>query len=195
MKGSLSMCKRVMGSVIAGILCLAFAAASPAGAADNYSVDRVHSGVTFKIKHFDLAWLPGRFNEFSGNFTIDPADASKCSFALDIKATSVDTNEQKRNDHLRSPDFFNVKQFPNITFKSTSVKAIKGGYEVTGDLNMHGVTKPVTFALVGGGAGPKGRTGFSTELSLKRSEFGITGFPDMLSDEVHVAVAFEGTKS
>jgi polyisoprenoid-binding protein YceI len=190
------MCKRFLGPVFTGILCLAFTAASPARAADNYTVDSVHSGVTFKILHFGLAWLPGRFNEFSGNFTIDAADPSKCSFALDIKATSVDTNNQKRNDHLRSPDFFNVKQFPNITFKSTAVKAIKGGYEVKGNLNMHGVTKPVTFAMVGGGSAQNGmRTGFSTELTLKRSDFGITTFPDMLSDEVHVAVAFEGTKS
>jgi polyisoprenoid-binding protein YceI len=190
------MAQRLFGLVSAGILSVLFVSSSPVTAADNYSVDSVHSGVTFKILHFGLAWLPGRFNEFSGNFTIDPADASKCAFALDIIATSVDTNNPKRNDHLRSPDFFDVKQFPKITFKSTAVKAVKGGYEVAGNLNMHGVTKPVTFTIVGGGSAQKGmRTGFSTELILKRSDFGITTFPDMLGDEVHVAVAFEGTKS
>ena len=82
---------------------------------------------------------------------IDPDDASKCSFAMAIKTESVNTNNPKRDDHLRSPDFFNVKQFPAVSFKSTSVKAIKNGYEVTGELTLHGVTKPVKFELVGGG--------------------------------------------
>jgi len=190
---------RVLGSIIAGILVWLFGAAAPALAADDYVVDSVHSGVTFKIKHFELAWIPGRFNDFSGTFSIDAADPGKCTFSLDIKAESVDTNNEKRNAHLRTPDFFNVKQFPMITFKSTAVKAIKGGYEVTGNLNMHGVTKSVTFPLLGGGKAefPPGmpRTGFSTELILKRTDFGITSFPQMLGDDVHVAVSFEGTKN
>src|SRR5262249_10177648 len=96
------------------------------------------------------------------------------------------------------PDFFNVKQFPTISFKSTAVKAGKDGYEVTGDLTMHGVTKPVTFALVGGRSAqfPKGvqRTGFSTEFVLKRADFGIDKFGEALGEDVPVAVSFEGTK-
>src|SRR5262249_20521453 len=97
--------------------------------ADDYELDTMHAGVNFKVSHLGLSWIYGRFNDFSGSFTLDPADATKCSFSLDIKATSVDTNNKKRDDHLRSPDFFNVKQYPNITFKSTAVKAIKDGYE------------------------------------------------------------------
>jgi polyisoprenoid-binding protein YceI len=174
-----------------------FALAAPAQAADEYTVDTAHASVTFKISHIGLSWVYGRFNEFSGSFTIDP-DPAKCSFALTIKAASIDTANPKRDDHLRSPDFFNVKQFPTISFKSTAVKAGKDGYEVTGDLTMHGVTKPVTFALVGGRSAqfPKGvqRTGFSTEFVLKRADFGIDKFGEALGEDVPVAVSFEGTK-
>jgi polyisoprenoid-binding protein YceI len=165
--------------------------------ADDYAVDPMHSGVTFKISHLGLSWVYGRFNDFSGSFTIDP-DPAKCSFSLTIKTESIDTNNAKRDEHLRSPDFFNAKQFPAITFKSTAVKAIKDGFEVTGDLTLHGETKPVRFALLGGRKAefPKGvqRTGFAMELVLKRSEFGMTRFAEALGDEVHVAISFEGTK-
>ncbi len=180
--------KRFVGSLVVAVLCTVGGDA-PARA-DDYAVDAVHSSVTFKISHLGLSWVHGRFNEFSGGFTID-ADAGKCAFTLAIKAESVDTNQSKRDDHLRGPDFFNVKQFPAISFKSTAVKATKDGYEVTGDLTMHGMTKPVTFALVGGKKAefPKG-----VELTLKRSEFDMDKFTDALGDEAHVAISFEGAK-
>jgi polyisoprenoid-binding protein YceI len=166
--------------------------------ADNYAIDPAHSGVTFQISHLGLSWIHGRFDQFSGNFTIDPSDPTKSSFTMTIKPESIDTNQSKRDNHLRSPDFFNVKQFPAITFNSTSVKPIEKGYEVTGDLTLHGTTKPVTFSLKGGGTAefPKGvqRTGYSTQLVLKRSEFGIEKFPQMLGDDVYIAISFEGTK-
>ena len=137
-------------------------------------------------------------NEFSGNFTIDPDDASRSSFGLAVRTQSVDTNNAKRDGHLRSPDFFNVKQFPDLTFKSTAVEAIKDGYRVTGDLTMHGVTRSVTFTLVGGRKAefPKGmqRTGFSTELALKRTEFGMDKMTEAIGDDVHISVSFEGVK-
>jgi len=171
--------------------------ALPARAADEYAVDAAHAGVSFKISHAGLSWIPGRFNKFAGSFTLDPEPA-KCSFALTINADSIDTNNQARDNHLRGGDFFNVKQFPAITFQSTAVKPAKDGYEVTGNLTMHGVTKSITFPLVGGRKTefPKGvqRTGFSTELILKRSEFGFDKFPEMLGDDVHIGVSFEGTK-
>jgi polyisoprenoid-binding protein YceI len=167
------------------------------GRADDYAVDAVHGGVTFKISHLGLSWVYGRFNDVSGAFTIDP-DPAKCSFLLNIKTESIDTNNAKRDEHLRSPDFFNAKQFPTIAFKSTAVKAIDNGYEVTGDLTLHGETKPVKFALLGGKKAefPKGtqRTGFSTELVIKRSEFGMEKFKEALGDDVHIAISFEGTK-
>jgi polyisoprenoid-binding protein YceI len=187
--------KRFAGCVFA-ILVSVFGPVS-ARAADEYAVDAAHAGVNFKISHLGLSWVYGRFNDFAGNFTIDP-EAGKCSFELTIKTESIDTANQKRDEHLRSPDFFNAKQFPTIAFKSTSVKANKDGYEVTGDLTLHGTTKPVTFPLLGGKSAefPKGvqRTGFSTDLTIKRSEFGIDKFGMAIGDVVHISISFEGTK-
>lgn len=169
-----------------------------AATADDYTIDAVHSGVTFQISHLGLSWIHGRFDRFAGDFTIDNSDATRSSFTLNIRPESVDTNNSKRDDHLRSPDFFNVKQFPTISFASTSVKPIEGGYEVTGNLTLHGTTKPLVFTLKGGRSAefPKGhqRTGYSTELVLKRSDFGIDKFREMLGDDVYVAISFEGVK-
>src|SRR5262249_45991620 len=144
-------------------------------------------------------YVHGRFNKFSGAFTIDKADPSKCAFELTIQTDSVDSNNAARDKHLRSPDFFNVEQFPTIAFKSTAVKAIEGGYEVTGDLTMHGTKKPITIQLKGGKAAefPKGmpRTGFWSEgLTLKRSDFGMDKFVGLLGDTIYVSVSAEGTK-
>jgi polyisoprenoid-binding protein YceI len=184
-------------AVLAAVL-LATLGAATARAADDYNVDASHAGVHFKIGHLGLSWTYGRFNDVSGSFTIDP-DASKCSFALAIKAQSIDTNNARRDEHLRSPDFFNVKQYPSITFQSTAVQAIQAGYQVTGNLTMHGTTKQVSFALYGGRKAefPKGvqRTGYSTELVIKRSEYGMVDkMAGAVGDEVYIAISFEGTK-
>jgi polyisoprenoid-binding protein YceI len=165
--------------------------------ADDYVIDAVHSGVTFRISHLNLSHIFGRFNNFSGSFTLDSSDPARSSFKLEIKSASIDTNNAGRDNHLRGPDFFNTRQFPAIKFVSTSVKPIEGGYEVTGDLTMHGETKPVTFALKGGRTADfQGgqRTGFSTELMLKRSDFGISKFTNMLGDEVYVSIGLEAAK-
>src|SRR2546423_462462 len=99
---------------------VAFVLATPALSADDYTIDTAHSGVSFKISHLGLSWIQGRFNEFAGTFTLDEQDATgaKTAFSLTIKADSIDTNNPKRDSHLRSQDFLNAKQFPGITFKS-----------------------------------------------------------------------------
>jgi polyisoprenoid-binding protein YceI len=190
--------KVLMGLIFAGALFGAAGAAAPARAADDYAIDTMHASVNFKISHLGLSWVHGRFNDLSGGFAIDPDDAGKCSFQMTIKAESVDTGMPKRDDHLRSGDFFNAKQFPTLSFKSTSVKAIKDGYEVKGDLSLHGVTKEVTLNLVGGRKAefPKGvqRTGYSGELTIKRSEFGMDKLTEAIGDDVYISVSFEGTK-
>jgi polyisoprenoid-binding protein YceI len=188
--------KQFLQMALAGVLSFGLGTVVKA---DDYTIDAVHSGVSFQISHVGLAYIHGRFDDFSGNFTIDTSDPSKSAFSLSIKSESVDTNNSKRDDHLRSPDFFNVKQFPTISFTSTSVKPIDGGYEVTGDLTIHGATKPVTFSLKGGASAefPKGvsRTGFSTsQFVVKRSDFGVGKPMPVLGDEVYVSISFEGTK-
>jgi polyisoprenoid-binding protein YceI len=154
--------------------CAAVFLALPAFAADEYAYDGVHSSVGFKARFLDISWIQGRFNDVSGKFILDRDDPAKSSFTLSIKVDSVDTANAKRDEHLRQPDYFDSKQFPTIDFKSTKVKGVPGGYEVTGDFTMHGVTKPVTFMFLGGReitAMGKKRVGFAAELKLKRSDF------------------------
>ncbi len=162
--------------------------------ADNFALDTAHTGVTFKVAHMGLSQTFGRFNAVSGSFVVD---GPKSSFELAIKSTSVDTGNTARDEHLRGPDFFNVKQYPNMSFKSTSVKAIESGFEVTGDFTMHGVTKSISFLLKGGKmVEMRGalHTGFSTDLVLKRSDFGMDKLKDAIGDEVAVSISFEGVK-
>jgi polyisoprenoid-binding protein YceI len=182
---------------IAAGLCIV-AGAAPADAADDYTFDPVHSSVSFKARHLDISWIHGRFNDVSGKYSLDRENPAKSTFELSIKADSVDTANVKRDEHLRQPDYFDTKQYPTIDFKSTSVKAVKGGYELTGDFTMHGTTKKITFVVQGGKEiefmGTK-RTGFSTELKLKRSDYGFdkSGIGP-IGDEALIFIDFEGTR-
>ena len=172
----------------------------PVRAADNYTVDPVHSSSVFRIIHAGIAPFWGRFNEPMGSFTIDDADPTKSTFNVELTTDKVDTNNDKRNAHLKSPDFFNAKQYPKITFTSTSVKKGQGDnmLEVTGDLMMHGVKKPITVQveLTGKGEFPPKvqRAGVEANFVVKTSDFEIKGMPGALSDEVKVVVSLEGIK-
>ncbi len=151
-------------------------AAKPVIGADEYEYDQVHSSVSFKARHLDISWIHGRFNDVAGKFVLDREEPSKSTFQLTIQADSVDTANKARDEHLRQPDYFDTKQFPTIEFKSKKVRPIKGGYAVTGDFTMHGTTNEITLVLMGGKEhefkGTK-RVAFSTELSLKRSDYGF----------------------
>ncbi len=169
-----------------------------ASAADEYDYDLVHSSVSFKARHLDISWIHGRFNEVSGKFSLDREDPSKLTFALTIMADSVDTANKARDEHLRQPDYFDTKQYPTIEFKSTSVKPIDGGYEVTGDFTMHGTTKQITFNMMGGKEhdfrGTK-RVGFSTELSVKRSDYGFdSNAIGPIGDKALIMIDCEGVR-
>src|SRR5262249_24346782 len=129
---------------------LVVAAVASLAAADSFSVDPVHSSISFQIEHFGISYVHGRFNKMKGEFSIEKGDPSKSSITLNIETDSVDTNNEGRDKHLKSADFFNTKQFPTIEFKSKSLKAVKDGYEVTGDLTMHGETKDISIKLNGG---------------------------------------------
>lgn len=177
---------------------LSLGASSASAAPDAYDVDAVHSTVIFRIQHMKAGYTYGRFNELSGKLVLDEANPSASSIQVEVKATSVDTNDKKRDDHLRSPDFFNVAQFPTMTFSSTSVKANGTKFDVTGDLTMHGVTKSVTVAMekTGAGSDPWGfvRVGFEGTLTVKRSEYGMDKMLEGVGDEVRLTLAFEGAR-
>jgi polyisoprenoid-binding protein YceI len=177
---------------------LAFAATTVAQA-DSFKIDPVHSAILFKIGHFGVGNVYGRFDTFSGTFTLDQNDPSKDTVSVEIKTDSVDTNFADRDKHIKSPDFFNAAQFPTATFKSTSVKKVDDkNYEVTGDFTLRGVTKPLTLSVqaIGSGPGPKGefRSGWQATGTLKRSDFEVKTFLPAVSDEVGLIIAAEGIK-
>jgi len=167
-------------------------------AADEYDYDLVHSSVSFKARHLDISWIHGRFNEVAGKFSLDREQPSKSTFELTINTDSVDTANKARDEHLRQPDYFDTKQFPTIEFKSTSTKAIEGGYEVTGDFTMHGTTKKITIVLKGGKEHDfkkAKRVAFSTELTLKRSDFGFDkNAIGPIGDEALIMIDCEGVR-
>ncbi len=163
--------------------------------APSYSVDGVHSSVVFKIKHMGVSYFYGRFNTPGGEFRFDPLDAGACAFEIKLKTANIDTGNGRRDGHLKSADFFNAKQFPDVTFNSTKVRKSGDTYQVTGDLTMHGVTKSITVPLkhVGTRSGQRGTlSGFDTTFVVSRSDFGINYMPDGLGDEVTIMMGIEG---
>ncbi len=183
-------------------LALALAAAVPQDKKPpmppgDFKIDAVHSIVLFKIKHASTSWQFGRFDTIDGSFSIDTAKPEASKVDIKIDAESIDTNNKHRDDDLRGPNFFDVKQFPTATFKSTKV-AKKGDdvLAVTGDLMIHGVTKSVTIDMqYTGSAEMMGfRTGFFGTLDIKRTDYGIKAMLDGLSDEVQLTLTFEGTQ-
>lgn len=163
-----------------------------------FQVDKVHSSTIFGIKHLGVGYTYGRFNTISGQFMIDPKNPAGGTVEITIKTESIDTGDEGRDKHLRGSDFFNVKVFPDATFKSTSLKSDGEAIEMTGDLTIHGVTKKITVPVefVGEGADPWGnhRAGFHTEFTINRSDFGIAYMPEGLGEEVRMIVAIEGVQ-
>jgi polyisoprenoid-binding protein YceI len=165
----------------------------------NYEIDPVHSTFLFRVKHADVGYTYGRFNDFSGTLVVDEEEPANAKVSLSIQVKSVDTNNEKRDQHLRSPDFFNVNQFPTMTFESTSVRAAgEGRYTVTGNLTLHGVTKEVAIEMTktGEGEGPGGGylIGFEGATSINRSEFGMDKMLNAVSDKIWITVAIEAKR-
>ena len=178
-------------------LLLAALLLAPASA-ETYTIDPSHSNVTFRIRHL-LSEMEGRFNEITGTVDYDPAkpEAAKVSFAVQTK--SIDTANTKRDDHLRSADFFDVTKFPEATFVSKSVKKIDDkNLEVSGDFTLHGVTKPLTVQVrIYGPADTAAgkRLGAGTEFKIDRRVFGVNSYADpkaVLGDEVTMRINVEG---
>lgn len=178
--------------------------ASPALGADTYVIDKGHSEVGFQIRHL-MAKVRGRFTDFQGQIQADPAKPEASSVELTIQATSIDTANPNRDKDLRGADFFDVEKHPQITFKSTRIKAKgKDSYDVTGVLTMRGVSREVTLpvSFLGFMKDQRGneRVGFETAITLNRKDFGIVWNRTLdaggvlLGDEVYISINLEARK-
>ena len=168
-------------------------------AVTRYKIDKGHSAMNWKIKHMGVSYTYGRFNEFNGMFAIDDADLAKSKIEIDISADSIDSNDEGRDKHLRSPEFFNVEKYPSITFESTKItKAADKSYRVVGNFTLLGVTKEVVIRMtkIGEGKDFRGnyRMGFDGQVVIKRSAFGMTAMLKGIGDNVHITLGVEGIR-
>ncbi|WP_462380129.1 YceI family protein [Pseudomonas sp. Marseille-QA0892] len=174
--------------------------AGQAMAAD-YVIDKEgqHAFVNFKISHLGYSWLYGTFKDFDGTFSFDEKQPEASKITVNLRTASVDTNHAERDKHIRSADFLNADKNPTATFTSTAVKSTgEGTADVTGDLTLNGVTKPVVInaKLIGEGSDPWGghRAGFEGTTTLKLKDFNIEKDLGPASQEVELIISFEGVR-
>ena len=161
-----------------------------------FGIDLSHSSIHFDVEHLGVSRAWGRFDEFEGQFTLGEG-ADDMSVELTAKTESVNTNDAKRDEHLRSADFFNARQFPELKFVSTGVeKTGKDSYTLTGDLTMLGTKKSIEaeMTMIGRGADPWGgtRAGAMATFTIDRFDYGMETYEGTLGKEVNVRVDLEG---
>lgn len=167
-------------------------------AADTYTIDPDHTYVTFAVSHLGMSTMHGRINSTGGSFTLD-MDAKTGSITVDLDPASIDTGQQKRDDHLRSPDFLNVVEFPEAGFASSSVSLTDTGGTVEGNLTLLGQSKPVTLTITGWNCGDhpfskKPMCGFDAQTTIKRSDWGVNYGIPAIGEELTLFVELEGYK-
>lgn len=169
-----------------------------------WKLDTSHTTVGFSVPHLVVSSVDGRFKEATATIKLDDADLTKSTVSVDINAGSIDTGDQKRDDHLKSPDFFDTKKFPKLTFKSTKIAKAGAGYKLTGDLTIRDVTKSVTLdaTLSAPVKTPWGNQARAAKVTgkIKRGDFGLkwnkaleTGGV-VVGDDVTIDVKAEVTK-
>jgi polyisoprenoid-binding protein YceI len=185
-------------SAIAPILLSGLAVVSASAQTSTWKIDSAHSGVEFRILHLGVSHVSGTFSKPTGVIHLDEKDITKSSVEATIDVSTLSTGNDGRDTHLKSPDFFNVAQFPTIAFKSTSIVKDGGKLKLIGDLTLAGVTKPVTLAVDGPAAPQKGMhdtivSGFSATGTLSRKDFNFGskfGAP-ILGDDVTFTIDLE----
>ena len=187
-------------AVLLGTSTLLIGTIAPGAKAKTYTIDNDHTAVVFRVNHLGFSNVFGRFNDLAGAVDFD-GDWSAGKVELTIQTASIDTAVAQRDDHLRSPDFFNAVEFPTIRFESTGVK--KDGDQrgtLTGNLTLLGVTKPVTLDVTFNKVGPHPSpqmagvevAGFSAKTTVKRSEFGMKTFLPGVGDDIEIWLEVEG---
>lgn len=190
--------KKFLAALLAGF-CLT--AAQPSYAeVENYTFDKAHTQIFFTVNHLGFSNSTGKFLDFDGGFTFDQAEPAKSSVEVTIKTGGINMDDAKWDEHLKGTDFFNVEKFPDMTFKSTAVEVTgENTANITGDLTLLGVTKPVVLAVTHNKSGKhpfgdKYVSGFSATATLKRSDFGMNYGLPMVGDEVKIHIEVEGDR-
>lgn len=170
-----------------------------------WKIDPAHTHVEFAVKHMMIATVKGRFSEVTGEIQLDEGTLPNSKVNIDINVASIDTREPQRDAHLRSADFFDVEKSSKMTFRGRAIEGPLDEFKLTGDLTIHGITRPVTFDVTheGRGKDPWGgaRIGFSATGKIKRSDFGLTwnaaletgGF--LVGDDVKISIDVEAVKA
>jgi len=195
-----SMKSTILSLIAAAGLCLAN---TPSHAqASSWTIDPAHSSAEFQIRHLGVSNVRGSLTGLKGTVLLDEKDITKSSVNATMETSTVSTSNDGRDKHLKSPEFFDVGKFPQMTFKSTSFSNAGGKLQMIGDLTLNGVTKPVTLDVDGPappqkGMGGKTVSGFSATGTLKRSDynFGAKYGPPMIGDEVKFTIDVEIGKS
>jgi polyisoprenoid-binding protein YceI len=186
--------RRILMALVLGTL----AAVAPALAAtETFQLDKAHSLMGFRVRHI-VTKVEGRFKSFEGTIWIDRQNPATSKVEITIQAASIDTANESRDNDLRSANYFDVAQYPTITFKSTKIEP-KGNdlYEVTGDFAMHGVTKTIRVPVKHLGFGKMGKfekAGFEVALPISRKDYGITSGSPVVGDEVEINIQVEANK-
>jgi polyisoprenoid-binding protein YceI len=197
--------KSVRMSGWAAAVLLAVGAGAMQAQVKEFKIDPNHSEADFSIKHLGVSTVHGSLHGVNGTVKFDPADPTKSSVEATIDVTTVSTGVAARDTHLKSPDFFDTAQFSTMTFKSTSVSKVSGGYAITGDLTMHGVTKVVVLNLETPGkeevdAKGKAHRGFVATTTINRRDFGLKwggALPSgdaMVGDDVKIEIDIEAAQ-
>jgi polyisoprenoid-binding protein YceI len=188
------------------VLIALLAGTVPAFAESVWEIDPAHSTVQFSVRHMMVSNVRGAFTKVAGTARADERDLTRSTIEATIEASSIDTREAKRDEHLRSPDFLDVAKYPTMTFRSTKItKTGEGRYDVTGDLTLHGVTKPVVLAVEGPTQevkDPRGavRAGATATTKIDRRDFGITwsksldGGGVVVGNDITITIDVEGVK-
>jgi polyisoprenoid-binding protein YceI len=184
----------------AAVVLATLVAGSAWAAPETYTIDSTHTFPSFEVSHLGFSTQRGRFNKTTGSIVLDRA-AKKASVDISIDANSISTGLEKLEAHLRAEDFFDVTKYPTITFKSTGAK-FKGDKlaAVSGDLTLHGVTRPITLTVTSFFCGPnpvykKDACGADAVATLKRSDFGINYALPAVGDEVKLLIQVEAHKN
>lgn len=189
-----------MKKILPGLALASLLFATGTAVAADYKIDKEgqHAFVNFRIQHLGYSWLYGTFKDFDGTFTFDEANPAADKVNVTININSLDTNHAERDKHLRSAEFLNVAKFPQATFSSTEVKKTADGLNITGNLTLNGVTKPVVLAakLIGEGKDPWGgvRAGFEASGKIALKDFNITTDLGPASQDVELIISVEGVQ-